>query len=117
METIRVGCDIVPIARFKRILTRTPGMRSRIFLPQELKNASLERLAGIFAAKEAAVKALGLPPGSWHEIEIIYHKTGKPQLQLLSRTKKYIISHDLSIAHDGDYAIAFVCCLEKSTDL
>lgn len=113
-----MGCDIVSIPRFRKILVRTPAIRRRIFLPEEEKGASMERLAGIFAAKEAVIKAFGIPAGRWHEIEVSYHKNGKPQIKLLGRSAsklKGILGSgaskcrgEVSIAHDGDYAMAFV---------
>lgn len=102
---MKIGCDIVHIPRFKKILARTPAMRQRIFLPQEERGASIEKLAGVFAAKEAVIKALGVPPGRWQEINISYDKTGRPQV-LGGLASKY--EGDLSIAHDGDYVVAFV---------
>lgn len=102
---MKIGCDIVYIPRFQKILARTPAMRSRIFLPQEEKTASREKLAGIFAAKEAIIKALGLKAGDWLEIEIVKDKNGRPRIQL-ANTPGNIISQDLSISHDKNYALA-----------
>ncbi len=102
MENIKIGCDLVFIPRFKKILLRTPAVRRRIFLPQEEKNASVNTLAGIFAAKEAAVKAFGVPAGRWQEIEIYHEKNGEPRIRIKGRKCK------VSIAHDGDYAMALV---------
>ncbi len=108
--TIRVGCDVVAIPRFTKILLRTPAMRRRIFLPRETKGASIERLAGIFAAKEAVMKATGIPAGKWHDIEISHTRAGRPRVKL-SRPSASGYTCDLSIAHDGDYAFAVVVCL------
>lgn len=111
MKDLRTGCDIVHIPRFKKIISRTPSMRRRIFLPQEEKDASPERLAGIFAAKEAVMKALGISAGRWHDIKVSYKKGGKPYINLSKNVRrKYGV--DISIAHDGEYAIAFVVFYE-----
>lgn len=104
---MKIGCDIVYVPRFKKILARTPAVRRRIFLPREERGASAEKLAGIFAAKEAIIKALGTPAGRWHDIEIFYEKSGRPKARF-SRNLKPRRPHDLSVAHDGDYAITFV---------
>lgn len=52
---------------FRRFLERDgETMRSRLFFPTEVAGAHVESLAGMFAAKEAAFKALELPLGDWH---------------------------------------------------
>lgn len=108
--SMKVGCDIVYIPRFKKVIGRTPGIRRRIFLPEEEKDASPEHLAGIFAAKEATMKAIGIPAGRWHDIEIDYYESGRPKIKLVGNSvSKYTC--DLSIAHDGDYAVAYVVFL------
>lgn len=110
---VKIGCDIVRLRRFKKILERTPEMRSRIFLPQELTGSSTLHLAGIFAAKEAVTKALGMKAGMWQKIEIMHQKNGKPNLNLKGSARSKGYTHDLSIAHDGDYVIAWVCFIKK----
>lgn len=102
---MKIGCDIVYIPRFQKILARTTTMRGRIFLPQEKKGASLEKLAGIFAAKEAVIKVSGLKAGDWLKIEISKDKNGRPRVTLANPPKN-IINQDLSISHDKDYALA-----------
>lgn len=113
MERVHIGCDIVSLIRFRNIISRTPAMRRRIFLPQETKGASIEKLAGIFAAKEAAAKALDLSPGRWHDLEIMYEKNGKPSISFKDKTLRTSFDSDLSISHDGDYAVAFVAIWRK----
>lgn len=100
-----MGCDLVSLVRFKKILARTPAMGNRIFLSSEQKSASPESLAGIFAAKEAVIKALRLKAGDWRKIEVIKDKDGRPRIKLLNPGKK-IISQDISISHDGKYVFA-----------
>ena len=85
-------------------------MRRRMFLPQEEKGASLERLAGIFAAKEAVMKAIDLSAGHWLEIEISFQRDGKPSVRLSHPIPTSACA--LSVAHDGDYVIAFVVCVK-----
>jgi len=83
-----------------------------LFSVHELHNAkSLTSLAGLFAAKESVVKALGLVPGNWQQIEIIKETNGKPAIKLLPFSDQNILSCDLTITHDGDYAFATVCFL------
>ena len=85
------GTDIVQISRIADMASRHGRSLGRFFTAQELSYCQrpdgtwrAESLAGIFAAKEALFKALG---------------TGFPL-----KTEQ---PPSLSIAHDGDYAIAF----------
>src|SRR3990170_8428085 len=89
-------------------------MLRRLFHPSEASADSLERLAGIFAAKEAAFKALGMPRGNWHIVEIKYDREGKPGIIFAPEfDRSLIISVDVSIAHGGEYAIACVTALVR----
>ncbi|PCI19713.1 holo-ACP synthase [Candidatus Wolfebacteria bacterium] len=100
---VKTGCDIVDINRFERSMK---GRLDTIFSPHELAGApTIETLAGLFAAKEAVIKALEMKAGDWQEIEIVKNKSGRPEAKLLEVHSK-ILSHDISISHDGDYAIA-----------
>ncbi|MCH8945982.1 MAG: holo-ACP synthase [Nanoarchaeota archaeon] len=101
---IRVGCDIVEIKRFKDINKKS---LEKIFHKSELKTLKPETLAGIFAAKESCKKIFN--DLTWHDIEILKNKNGEPKLLL--NIKKKISSNDLSISHNGSYAIAVVVFL------
>ena len=104
---IKTGCDLVELKKFKKSLERGgPKFVGKIFTATELsKTKKTESLAGIFAAKEATIKALGLKAGDWQKIEIIKNKKGSPELNILESEKK-IMGHDLSISHDGEYVMA-----------
>lgn len=109
---IAVGCDIVNLNRFRKTVTAGgQNFLERVFTPQELKNKDPVHLAGIFAAKEAVVKALKLNPDDWKKMEIVYQKNGKPILKLMN--EKNFKTADLSISHDGDYAIAVFVAILK----
>ena len=58
----RVGCDLVEVERFEKVLARNPsGFRDQIFTAAEQQAAtSTEELARRFAVKEATLKALGI---------------------------------------------------------
>jgi holo-[acyl-carrier protein] synthase len=58
---IRVGCDLVNLERFGRVLDRNgPGFGGTLFSAEERAGApSTEALARRFAVKEATLKALG----------------------------------------------------------
>jgi len=101
---VRTGCDIVEINRFAMVDKATLG---KIFHPSEYTNRRPETVAGLFAAKESCKKVFN--ELSWHDIEVQTKETGKPTL--LINTRANIVDCDVSISHDGDYAIAQVVFL------
>ena len=113
-----VGVDTVSLSRFEGKLTQTPRLKDRLFLDIETiddgKDASLQTLAGRFAAKEALIKALsGDPAIEWHGIEVGKESSGKPVIWLHGNTAQLALrlgvrKLHVSISHDGDTAVAFV---------
>ena len=114
---IRTGIDLVKLADFARSLEQGgESFLQRLFHPTEVTGASFQRLAGMFAAKEAAFKALGLPKGDWHAIEIHHDNEGKPSISLSpSVEKEDLLSCDVSISHTDEYAVANVVALRRKT--
>lgn len=109
--SLKVGCDIISIGRFEQS-TKNGGQEflHRIFSASELANSpKIETLAGMFAAKEAVIKALGealkLKAGDWKKIVIMKKSHGRPEVQLHEFNDK-ILSRDISISHDKEYAMA-----------
>ena len=110
-----VGIDLVEISRFKDKLNNNSFISS-IFNPQEIeyisKHNSLDTIAGLFAAKEAMLKALkkGINNYSLKDIEIIHDDNNAPSILLHNSLKNdFDIKHiSLSISHDGNYATAIV---------
>lgn len=112
---IVTGVDLVYLPRFKKALkSGGENFLKRVFHEQELKyppSENIEHLAGIFAAKEAVMKALNLPKDSWHDIHVTYGESGAPKVILTSHFSLHTSS--ISIAHNGQYVIAqFVGILE-----
>jgi holo-[acyl-carrier protein] synthase len=108
-----IGCDIVKISRIKKILNEKT-IYEKIFHKSELEYFESRHLAGIFAGKEATFKALGLKHDQWLDIEIKSDISGKPKIKLSSKLRsRKIISIDLSISHEDEYAIAIVSVLKK----
>lgn len=104
---VKIGCDIVSVARFEQS-AKEGGKEflNKIFSSSELAFAErIETLAGMFAAKESVMKALGLKAGDWQKIEIRKNSNGRPVVKILDSSKK-ILSQDISISHDGEYAMA-----------
>jgi holo-[acyl-carrier protein] synthase len=119
--SITNGIDIVEIRRIREI---DPKIRQRfyqrVFTEAEISEAkeSANSLAGKFAGKEAAAKALGCGIGevTWHQLEILSDEFGKPILYFHERAlavakKNHWTSWSISITHVTDYALAFVTAL------
>jgi holo-[acyl-carrier protein] synthase len=116
-----IGIDVCEIARVRRIVDRY-GDRflRRVFTDGERAYAQAHRdpipsLAARFAAKEAALKALGagMPPGmTWRDFEVVRHG-GPPRLKFnglageIAVAEKVGAAH-LALSHDGGMATAFV---------
>jgi holo-[acyl-carrier protein] synthase len=87
MRVIGVGVDTVEVARFRDVLARTPGVAERLFTAGERAYGArfrdpTARLAARFAAKEAAMKALGVGLGAFgfHDVEVVNAESGAPSL-------------------------------------
>jgi holo-[acyl-carrier protein] synthase len=113
MTIIGVGIDVVDIDRFADSLSRTPGLRERLFTPEEQKRSKAS-LAARFAAKEAIAKALGAPTGmGWHDAEIVTNDAGAPSFVLKGSVQTRAeelgvrVVH-VSMSHDAGIASAFV---------
>ena len=116
---IGVGIDVVPVDRFAESLTRTPGLRDRLFTAAEQWTPrgtprSGESLAARFAAKEAVAKALGAPGDlHWHDVEVCVGHHGRPYLAargtVAGRAAQLgVTSWHVSLSHDGGIASAVV---------
>ncbi len=114
-----VGTDIIRIERVADVYRRRPHrFLKRIFTEKEIGLLMIKRrpfpsMAARFAAKEAVAKALGcgIGPVGWREIEIFSDPRGKPYVLLGGRAarragKKGIRRVDVSMSHDGLYALA-----------
>lgn len=98
----KIGTDIIRISRVEKSI-ESPSFLNKVFTENEREYCKRpENYAGLFAAKEAYFKALGtgikMPMNS---VEILHNENGKPYI-------KGAENSDLSISHDGDYAIATV---------
>ena len=86
---IGIGTDLVEVARFRDVITRTPGIKSRTFTEGEQEYADRakdpsERYAVRWAAKEAVMKAMGAGLGviSMVDIEVVRDESGEPSIVL-----------------------------------
>ncbi len=110
---VGIGTDVVDVARLGVMLERTPAMASRLFADVEA-DLPLVSLAARVAAKEAAAKALGAPPGlRWLDAVVERGEHGAPTLRTdgaLARlaAQRGVRTWHLSLSHDGGLAVAFV---------
>ena len=120
-----LGLDLTEVGRVAQVLERH-GERflARVFREGEIRRsrrhprAFAEHVAGRFAAKEAAMKALGTGwrGVAFREIEIGRDPRGKPLLtfhgRALERARALrVLSAELSITHARDMAAAVVALL------
>jgi len=110
-----VGVDLVEIERLERALERHPRLAGRVFTSVELGYARRRRrpgrhLAARFAAKEAAVKALGVGPLGLGDVEVV--AGAPPRLRLSGRAALAAATRgvelDVSLSHSRENAIAVV---------
>ena len=114
-----IGIDIVSISRIERSLDRFGDkFKNRFMTENEILNTKkIASIAGIWSAKEAFSKALGTGIGkefSFLDIEIIKDKKGKPNINILDQKLLKKLNNkkiDISITHDGGFAIAAVIIL------
>ncbi|GAB4303985.1 MAG: holo-ACP synthase [Myxococcota bacterium] len=118
---IGVGIDITDVERIKRLIEKR-GARflDRVYTTGERKHSlasgkgSAMRFGARFAAKEAAIKALGgVKDTAYNEYEVVTTKSGKPELRLKGRAAEVarnmgVKSIHLSFSHLPKYAVAVV---------
>lgn len=118
---IGIGTDIVKVSRIQRFIGREDEKPTDLILTskeaQSRKNA--HSVAGVFAVKEALLKALGIGfskgLGRLLEIEVFNDDVGKPYVLTSGIVNEILIEKNIScievsISHDADYAVAFVIC-------
>lgn len=117
---MKSGIDIIEIKRVSIAIERSgEKLIKRILTSYELKEIGVlhenyHRIAGFWAAKEAAVKALGTGFRLgilFHNIEIRHDKYDAPYYAFTGNflrflNKENIVKTSLSISHCNEYAVA-----------
>ncbi|MGJ3355366.1 holo-ACP synthase [Providencia sp. Je.9.19] len=117
---ISIGTDIIEINRVIVAIERSKdSLIKRLFRDYEISYIedayeNPQRVAGLWAAKEAAVKAVGIGFRlgiTFHDIEIRHDEYGCPYykfngVMLEIMNKKNIQTSSLSISHCRSYAVA-----------
>jgi holo-[acyl-carrier protein] synthase len=109
-----LGIDLIEVSRVERALARHPRLAQRLFTEDELLYAEARRrpgrhLAARFAAKEAAVKALGLGDGfGLRDVEVLAGRP--PRVRLSGRAAEVAEARNLelriSLTHSREHAAA-----------
>ena len=119
---ISIGIDIIEVSRVREVLLRTPRFIERVYTERERAYCesrgavSAQHYAARFAAKEAALKALGTGWSggiAWQDIEISALDGGAPVLIFSGRVLELYeqsgaTAAHLSMSHTSEHAIAEV---------
>lgn len=123
MHIVGHGVDIVSVERIAEMVERhSDHFLGRVFTQGERAYAEAsvrrrdEHLAGRFAAKEAALKALGTgwrDGIAWTDIEVVLLPSGQPSLRVTGEARSRAMSAGVtrwhvSISHTDDLAMASV---------
>lgn len=117
-----IGVDIIEVERIAQALQRhADRFLHRVFTEGEIAECwpgeehRFRRLAARFAAKEAALKALGLGLRGvkWTDVEVAKDSLGKPMLRLSGRLAEFAAGQGISelhvsLSHCKEYAVAQV---------
>ena len=114
---VGVGFDIADVTRYRFDQRTLEWFARKVYTDEEVsyamrKRNRAERLAGFFAAKEAARKAFGhaIP---WRQVGVSHELSGKPVLQFFGRARELskrrgITAIHLTITHTAALAAAIV---------
>ena len=114
---VGIGTDLAEVARYRFDDEQLAQFARKVYTPEEMRYAMRkrnwpERLAGFFAAKEAARKAFGhaIP---WRRVGVTHERSGKPHLIFLPPydglpASRGVSRIHLSITHTASAASAVV---------
>jgi holo-[acyl-carrier protein] synthase len=119
---VGMGVDVSEVGRIRAVIeAQAERFLNRVYTEREIayceqfKN-KFERYAGRFAAKEAAMKALGTGWSRgvrWKDVEVVREPGGRPTISLKGEAKKIaerlgVKNISISISHTAQQAIAQV---------
>lgn len=122
---MKLGTDIIEIKRIEQAIIKSERFKLRVYTASEIAyceqrgKAKYHSYAGIYAAKEATLKALGtgLRQGTWQDIEISHDELGAPIVSIdgvfFDLMKQFNLSTSIvSISHCETYAMSTVIIKE-----
>ena len=118
---VGVGVDLVDVGSFAKRFEGRDDLLAAVFSESELVYARAQHdpwahLAARFAAKEAALKALGTGltgAMTWRDIEVTRDAAGKPGLEFsgafaAALAREGAVDGSVSLAHTDQHAVAVV---------
>src|SRR6202140_3440292 len=114
---VGIGIDLAEVERYRFDETQRARFARKVYTEEEMEYAMrkrhwAERLAGFFAAKEAARKAFGFAiPG--REVGVSHERSGRPILKFFGAASNLperfgVVRLHLTITHTATTAAAFV---------
>ena len=118
---VGLGIDVVAVSRISDLDVRYGHrFRTKVLAPGETAS-SVETLAGLWAAKEAVVKAMGCGFHGFGPVSVAIHsdQSGAPKVRLLGVAAEIgaalnIGTIHVSISHDSGLAVACAVALRRS---
>ena len=114
---VGIGTDLAEVERYRFDEAQLAWFARKVYTEEELQYALRkrfweERLAGFFAAKEAARKAFGFAI-PWRNVGVAHERGGKPVLRFYGSAgdlpqRHGVIRSHLTITHTASMAAAFV---------
>ena len=105
-----IGIDIIKVDRINKKLENQTFL-NKVFSVKEIEYAAsrqnpVQTFAGLFAAKEAVLKALGtgICSTDLNQVQILHTDLGQPYCKLDG--KKTFKNINISISHDDGFAVA-----------
>ena len=107
-----IGIDIIDVPRIKNSLQKK-GFKQKVFLCEEIEYCEQyanfeERYAGVFACKEAVMKACKFAGQYFLDIQVCHDLNGAPKIKFKGAMAQKFKSEkiDVSISHIQSVAVA-----------
>ncbi len=125
MHVLGIGTDIIEVARIGQMIEKHDELfLRRVYTAAEIdycagRKAAMQHYAGRWAAKEAALKALGTGWAKgiqWTDLEVANLPGGKPELRIHGAASRIaaemgIFEMQISLSHCRAFAVAYVIAL------
>jgi len=124
---VGVGTDIIEVDRIRRAIDRW-GQRflERVYTPDEIRYCQARKrpelsFAARFAAKEAAMKALGRGPRGgvpWKSVEVVNQPSGAPVIRISPGLRRLLGERKLliSLTHTRRQAMATALLVDRAAE-
>ena len=128
MHVLGIGTDIIEVARIGQMIEKHDELfLRRVYTSAEIdycagRKAAMQHYAGRWAAKEAALKALGTGWAKgiqWTDLEVANLPGGKPELKIHGAALQIagelgINQMQISLSHCRAFAVAYVIALGEA---